>query len=104
MFSRIFGKRQRQSIYGNHGRFGQKNSSATRRIVQNPRYLYKESFYTNKPKQSVILTQSRANRSHVYRPHKSRHTKYAKSRRSGMNLNNSHSLFMHKSRKNRSRY
>ena len=99
MFSRIFGKKQ--SIYGNHGRFGQKNSSATRKIVQKPRYLYKESFYTNKPKQSMVsqssVNRSRANRSH--RSHKGRHMKHAKSRRLGMIMNNSPSGFMHKSRK-----
>jgi hypothetical protein len=100
MFSRIFGKKQ--SIYGNHGRFGQKNSSATRRIIQKPRYLYKESFYTNKPK--PMASQSRVNRSRAHRSHKSRHTKHGKSRRLGMIMNNSPSPIMHKSRKNRSRY
>jgi len=92
MLNRIFGKRQ--SIYGNYGRFGQKNSSATRRIAQKPRYLYKESFYTNKPKQSMV------SRSHAHQSHKSRHTK---SKRLGI-MNNSPSILMHKSRKNRSRY
>ena len=99
MFSRIFVKRQRQSIYGNHGRFGQKNSSATRRITQKPRYLYKESFYTNKPKQSMV---SRSHRSHAHQSYKN----HAKSRRLGIHSrsNYSPSFFMHKSRKNRSRY
>lgn len=97
MLSRIFGKRQ--SIYGNYGRFGQKNSSATRRITQKPRYLYKESFYTNKPKPMM-------SRSHAHQSHKSI-LKHAKSKRLGINNSHSHShshsVFMHKSRKNRSR-
>ena len=93
MLSRIFGKRQ--SIYGNYGRFGQKNSSATRRITQKPRYLYKESFYTNKPKPMMSRSHAQSHKSIL---------KHAKSKRLGINNSHSHSVFMHKSRKNRSRY
>lgn len=105
MFSRLFGRKQ--SKYGNYGRFGQKNSSATRKIVQKPRYLYKESFYTNKPKQIIDAPRSRVNQSYAQRSHKSRPIKNGKSRRLGIinsRSNQSPSILIHKSRKNRSRY
>ena len=107
MFSRIFGKKQ---SYGNYGRFGQKNSSFTRKIIQNPRYLYKESFYSNKPNRALHskVSQSKVSQSKVsHRSHKSRPMKYAKSRRLGT-IDNSRSKYspsiMNKIRKHRSRY
>jgi hypothetical protein len=82
MFSRIFGfGKKPHSIYGNYGRFGQKNSSFTRKTTQSPRFMYKKSFYADKPKEPRS------------RSHKSRkNTKYEKSRRLGAIMNNSISI------------
>ena len=101
MFRKIFGSIQKTKTYGNDGRFGQKNSSATRKIIQSPRFMYKKSYYMNNPdkKKHNSFVQSRYNYDH-----RSRRSTKTKSRRNGFINATVKSSPSKRSRKYRSKY